>query len=130
MSSEPSVRPGTGVARSESPTFVDTDAVLLGMQTVVGRKWHPVIVSHLLEEALGFSDLKGRIDGISSKVLSESLADLEDAGLVCRDLLSDQPVRVEYSLTDRGAAMEPLVAEMVAWGSEHLPAARREPEGR
>jgi DNA-binding HxlR family transcriptional regulator len=113
---------------SGTPVFADADEIILSMQEIVGRKWQPIILYHLLDEGpLGFSALKGRVSGISSKMLSESLTDLEDAGLVSRTLLSDQPLRVEYSLTDRGASLEPLLAEMVAWGSEHDVTADEEP---
>jgi DNA-binding HxlR family transcriptional regulator len=102
------------------PLFTDAESVLHSMQDVVGRKWHPILVYYLLTDGpLGFSALKNRVDGISSKMLSESLSDLEAADLVTRDLLNDQPVRVEYTLTDRGEALEPLITEMVRWGSEH-----------
>ena len=107
------------------PLFTDTETVLHGMQDIVGRKWHPILVYYLLTDGpLGFSALKNRVEGISSKMLSESLSDLEDADLVTRDLLNDHPVRVEYTLTDRGEALEPLITEMVRWGSEHGEAAR------
>nr|WP_267638514.1 helix-turn-helix domain-containing protein [Halovenus rubra] len=90
------------------------------MQDIVGRKWHPILVYRLLDDGpLGFSALKERVDGISSKMLSESLDELQAEGLVSRKLLNDQPVRVEYSLTARGRSLEPLVTEMVQWGSEH-----------
>jgi DNA-binding HxlR family transcriptional regulator len=68
---------------------------------------------------MGFSTLKGRIDGISSKMLSETLTDLEEAGLVDRTQLTDQPVRVEYTLTDRGRSLESVITEMVKWGSQY-----------
>jgi DNA-binding HxlR family transcriptional regulator len=68
---------------------------------------------------MGFSALKDRVDDISSKMLSESLDDLEAAGLVDRRLLSDKPVRVEYELTEDGRSLEPLITEMVNWGAEH-----------
>ena len=120
MSSEsPSqtAQPSIGV---DVPRFADPQQAIRSMQDVVGRKWHPILVYHLLDAGpLGFSALKDRVDGISSKMLSESLDDLQTAGLVSRTLLSDQPVRVEYSLTTRGRALEPLVSEMVRWGSEH-----------
>ena len=105
---------------SRARLFTDPTATLLDLQDVVGRKWHLVLVYHLLETGpQGFSALKERIDGISSKMLSESLEDLEDRGIVTRELLSERPVRVEYDLTERGAALEPLVTAMVAWGTEY-----------
>jgi DNA-binding HxlR family transcriptional regulator len=100
--------------------FTDVEPTLLSMQEIVGRKWQPIIVHHLLVTGpSGFSSLKGGIDRISSKMLSESLDDLERAGLVDRTLLSDQPVRVEYSLTDRGLSLEPLIEELLQWGTVH-----------
>jgi DNA-binding HxlR family transcriptional regulator len=52
-------------------------------------------------------------------MLSESLSALEESGLVSRELLDDQPVRVEYTLTDRGRALDGIITEMMAWGTEH-----------
>jgi DNA-binding HxlR family transcriptional regulator len=120
MSSEsPSQTAGTSLG-VELPRFADPQQAIRSMHDVLGRKWHPILLYHLLDDGpLGFSALKDRTDGISSKMLSESLDDLQSAGLVSRELLSDQPVRVEYSLTARGQALEPLLAEMVRWGSEH-----------
>ncbi|MFB6184441.1 MAG: winged helix-turn-helix transcriptional regulator [Haloarculaceae archaeon] len=89
--------------------------------TLIGKKWHPVIVHRLLQEGpLGFNALKSAVDGISSKVLSDSLSDLEDARLVDREIVSEKPFRVEYSLTDRGADLEDVVTAMAEWGDRHL----------
>ncbi|MHB9288147.1 winged helix-turn-helix transcriptional regulator [Halobacteriales archaeon Cl-PHB] len=89
--------------------------------TLIGKKWHPVIVHRLLQDGpMGFNDLKDDVDGISSKVLSDSLSDLEEAKLVERDVVSEKPFRVEYSLTERGADLEPVVRSMAEWGQEHL----------
>lgn len=88
---------------------------------MIGKKWHPVIVHQLLEtEGLGFNRLKERIDGISGKVLSESLQDLEARGLVDREVVSDRPLRVSYSLTSRGRDLAPVVEAMADWGKKHL----------
>ena len=107
---------------SRATLFADPTATLLDLQPVVGRKWHPVIVYHLLDEGpLGFSALKDRVDGVSSKMLSESLETLETRGIVTRELLSERPVRVEYALTERGTALEDVVTAMVAWGDEYGP---------
>ncbi|WP_255151733.1 winged helix-turn-helix transcriptional regulator [Halorarius halobius] len=90
--------------------------------TVIGKKWHPVIVHRLLDEPRGFNDLQRAVDGISSKVLSDSLESLEDHGLVERTVVSEKPFRVEYALTERGRSLRPVIEEMQAWGSDHLAA--------
>jgi DNA-binding HxlR family transcriptional regulator len=96
--------------------------------TLIGKKWHPVIVHRLLDTGpLGFNALKEEVDGISSKVLSDSLEDLEEKTLVDRAIISEKPFRVEYSLTDREESLAPVVYEMREWGMEHLsPAEDRE----
>jgi DNA-binding HxlR family transcriptional regulator len=89
--------------------------------TLIGKKWHPVIVHRLLENGpMGFNDLKTEVDGVSSKVLSDSLDDLEEKGLVDRAIVSEKPFRVEYSLTDRGDSLEPVIHALRDWGREHL----------
>jgi len=89
--------------------------------TLIGKKWHPVIIHRLLENGpSGFNELKTDVDGISSKVLSDSLEDLQDNGLVDRSVVKEQPFRVQYSLTERGASLEPVISEMAAWGEAHL----------
>jgi len=125
MSSEPHAGEPTeaGGARGldRVPLFADPDATLLAMQRVVGRKWQPVVLYHLFEAgSLGFSALKRRVDGVSSKMLSETLDSLEEADLVERSVISDKPVRVEYAPTEAGRSLEPLVGEMVRWGADHL----------
>ena len=88
---------------------------------VLGKKWHPVIVHRLIEAGpLGFNRLKERVDGISSTVLSDSLDDLEDSGIVDRAVISEKPYRVEYSLTERGQALRPVIAALGEWGATHL----------
>lgn len=89
--------------------------------TLIGKKWHPVIVHRLLRNgASGFSELQNDVDGISSKVLSESLDDLEEKGLVARKVIDEKPVRVQYSLTDAGESLESVVMALAEWGDEYL----------
>lgn len=89
--------------------------------TLLGRKWHPVILHRLLEhDRLGYNELLEEVDGISSKVLSESLEHLEDHGLVDRTVVSERPFRVEYTLTSAGESTEPIIQAMGDWGSEYL----------
>ena len=89
--------------------------------TLIGKKWHTVVIHRLLDDGpLGFNALKAEVGGISSKVLSDVLEDLEEKGLVDREIVNEKPVRVEYSLTDLGESLEPVIREMAAWGEEHL----------
>lgn len=88
---------------------------------LIGKKWHPVIVHRLLEHGpLGFNALKAEINEISSTVLSNSLEDLEDNGLVNRAIVSEKPFRVEYSLTEHGASLNRIIDAMDAWGENYL----------
>jgi DNA-binding HxlR family transcriptional regulator len=91
--------------------------------SVLGKKWHPVIISRLLDAGpLGFNELKSQLDGISDKVQSESLDDLEDHGIVERTVIDDKPVRVEYSLTPLGEQLELVITAMEQWGDRYLAA--------
>lgn len=94
---------------------VTTTAILLG------KKWHPVIIHRLLNHGpSGFNELKEAVDGISSKVLSDSLEDLDEKQLVHREIINEKPFRVQYSLTDHGESLEPVIDAMRDWGQEHL----------
>ncbi|GAA5049042.1 winged helix-turn-helix transcriptional regulator [Haladaptatus pallidirubidus] len=89
--------------------------------TLIGKKWHPVIIHRLLEYGpSGFNELKRAVDGISSKVLSDSLEDLESKQLVSREIVNEKPVRVEYSLTKHGESLRPVIVSMRDWGTEYL----------
>jgi len=93
---------------------------LFEMNEVLGRKWLLIILYQLLiEEPQGFSQLKSNIAGISGKMLSDCLNDLEEAGLIERAVLKEKPIRVEYSLTERGQALEPVLVRMMEWAKDH-----------
>jgi len=88
---------------------------------VLGRKWHPAIVYHLLDDQpLRFSELEDRIHTVSGKVLSESLEDLEEKGLVERTVSDGRPIKVEYRLTEHGTELRPVIEAMVEWGEQYL----------
>ncbi|GGM72796.1 DNA-binding HxlR family transcriptional regulator [Halarchaeum rubridurum] len=91
--------------------------------TLIGKKWHPVIIHRLLVNGpAGFNELQDEVDGISSKVLSESLDDLEAKGLLDREVIEEKPIRVRYSLTETGESLETVVLALAEWGDEHLEA--------
>jgi DNA-binding HxlR family transcriptional regulator len=100
--------------------FTNPSDVFDDVQSVLGRKWQLRIVYQLLEHGpMGFSELKTELVGVSSKMLSESLTTLEEDGIVDREVVSEQPFRVEYSLTERGEALEPVVSSAIQWGTQY-----------
>ena len=109
-------------------SYSHTQQVLIEMADLLGHKWHPVILQQLVAtEECGFSDLHAAIDDISNKMLSDSLTTLEEHGLVERVVVSEKPVRVRYSLTDRGRELVPALDAMVDWGRDHLSTAEPAP---
>ncbi|ELY45901.1 winged helix-turn-helix transcriptional regulator [Natronorubrum bangense] len=94
-------------AKERSQELVEGNNQLVTASNVLGRKWHSTIVYQLLDAGLqGFGDLKARIGGISRKVLSESLTNLGEQGIVEQLVLETKPVRVEYSLTSAGRELQ------------------------
>lgn len=88
---------------------------------LIGKKWYPVIIHRLLQfGTLRFNELQREVDGISSRVLSDNLEDMEEKQLVERTIVNAKPVEVEYALTDRGASLEPVIEAMVEWGETYL----------
>jgi len=94
---------------------------LTATANMMSKKWHPVIIHRLLQKGpMGFNDLKKEVGGISSKVLSESLEDLEEKEVLNRKVVNQKPFRVKYDLTDRGRQLESTIDEMIAWGRDNL----------
>lgn len=88
---------------------------------IIASKWHPGIVARLLEEGpLRFNELQERLDGISGKVLTDSLADLTDDGVVERRVVSESSKRVEYDLTPHGRDLQSVIEALAEWGERHL----------
>jgi len=86
---------------------------------VLSGKWHPVVVSVLVDGPRGFAALEDAAADVSSPVLSSTLKRLEANGVVERSVVSERPHRVEYALTERGRALEPVVDAMAAWGEQY-----------
>lgn len=93
---------------------------------LIAKKWHPVVLRVLaLDGPTGFSDLQDRLEPISGKVLTDSLEDLQDNDLVRRQVIRESPLRVEYALTERGEAFQPVLDALAEWGETHLDSERR-----
>jgi DNA-binding HxlR family transcriptional regulator len=86
----------------------------------IGGKWKLIIVFWLAESPKHFAGIRREMPGISQKVLTQQLRELVDDGIVNRRTTGPVPAPVEYSLTDYGRAMMPLVEEIRRWGRAHL----------
>jgi DNA-binding HxlR family transcriptional regulator len=87
---------------------------------LIGGRWTGAIVRAMLAGVARFSALKDAIPGLSDRMLSERLKELEAAGVVEREVTPSTPVRVEYRLTPKGRALAGAVEEISAWASEWL----------
>jgi DNA-binding HxlR family transcriptional regulator len=99
-------------------------ALDLGFEQIRG-KWKAVILCHLDEGPKRFLALQRMTGGISQKVLNESLREMEDEGLIHKQVYPETPPRVEYSLTDKGAKLVPALRVIEAWAREYYPETRQ-----
>ncbi|MCL2397420.1 MAG: helix-turn-helix transcriptional regulator [Defluviitaleaceae bacterium] len=86
---------------------------------LIGNKWKPLILRDILAGPKRFGELQKSLQGISQKVLTDNLRDLEDDGILTRTVYPEVPPRVEYSLSDLGEAMRPIIAAMESWGKKY-----------
>lgn len=84
---------------------------------LIGDKWKVLIIRDLRTGTKRFSELKRSVTGISQKVLTANLRDMEENGLVTRTVFPEVPPRVEYSLTELGLSMNPILDAMAEWGA-------------
>lgn len=102
-----------------------TDSAPAGCQSVcpdfheaielIGRRWTGAILCSLIEGPRRFGELGKVVPGLSDRLLSQRLRELEDQGLVQREVEAGTPVRVTYSLTETGQALGPAIRELKAW---------------
>ena len=84
--------------------------------TLIGSKWKVLILRDLLSGTKRFGELKKSIGNVSQKVLTAQLRDMEECGLVNRKVYAEVPPRVEYSLTELGMSLKPILDSMLVWG--------------
>lgn len=84
--------------------------------TLIGDKWKVLILRDLITGTKRFGELKKSIGSVSQKVLTAQLRDMEESGLVSRKVYAEVPPRVEYSLTELGKSLKPILDAMQSWG--------------
>lgn len=86
---------------------------------LIGSKWKLLIIRNLLERPWRFNELKKNLEGISQKVLMDSLRAMEEDGIITRTVYPEVPPRVEYALSDLGESMRPILTAMQEWGDNY-----------
>lgn len=86
---------------------------------VIGGKWKPIILWEMERGVLRFGELKRTIAGITQKMLTQQLRELEEDGIIWRKVYPEVPPRVEYGISDYGKSLRVILNEMAAWGLEH-----------
>ena len=105
-----------------------SDTICSRFQTaadLVGKRWTALIVQQLEPKPRRYRELAEALDVVSERMLIQRLRELERAGVVERRLIDDQPVRVEYRLTDKGRALGRVVGGLQRWAEKWVPTPAR-----
>lgn len=85
---------------------------------LLGKRWTGLILRSLMEGPRRFSEIRAYVDGLSDRLLSERLQELEAAGIVERRVHAQRPIAVDYSLTPKGVALRPVVEAIQTWANQ------------
>ena len=93
---------------------------------LIGNKWKLLIIRNLLQRPWRFNELQKSLDGVSQKVLTDSLRSMEADGIITRTVYAEVPPRVEYALSELGESMRPILESMQTWGENYKAMMMRE----
>lgn len=85
---------------------------------IIGRRWTGAIIRSMLAGASRYSEIVSAVPGLSDRLLSERLKELESEGIVARSVTPSTPVRIDYTLTEKGLALASVVREVADWASK------------
>ena len=105
----------TGTTTEQYTTFCPVNTTL----SVIGGKWKVLILYHLVEQTQRFNELRRLLPEITQRMLTLQLRELEEDGLIHREVYPVVPPKVEYSLTDFGRTLLPVIGSMHQWGVEY-----------
>ena len=97
---------------------------------LIGSKWKLLIMRNLLVRPWRFNESQRSLDGISQKVLTDSLRSMEADGIVTRTVYPEVPPRVEYALSELGESMRPIMDAMAAWGTDYKAREKKISDGK
>lgn len=108
-------------AEQSAVTGLDYRCPVEATLDVIGGKWKVVILYHLTNDGTHrFAILRRKIPGVSERMLTQQLRELEDDGIVHREVYTEVPPKVKYSLTEYGKTLRPITEVMCKWGKRHV----------
>ena len=116
----------TSIATKSSPKLELPPCPVETTLTLISDKWKVLILRDLMPGTKRFGELRKSIGHVSQKVLTAQLRQMEESGLVSRKVYAEVPPRVEYSLTELGHSLKPILDAMWAWGENY----KRQNEGK
>ncbi|AEI49162.1 winged helix-turn-helix transcriptional regulator [Runella slithyformis] len=100
--------------------FDEESCPVTATMKVLGGKWKPILINAIyLTAPARFGELKRSVVGITQSMLTQQLRELEDDGLISRKIYAEIPPRVEYTLTEFGLTLSPIMQSMAKWGEEY-----------
>lgn len=111
-----STAPSDSNTRTDS-SFDEAECAVEVTVALIGGKWKPILLFHLLDGPLRYSALQRLVPRASDRMLTRSLRELEADGLISRNVFAEVPPRVEYTLTLAGRSLVPILQAMSAWGA-------------
>ncbi len=105
--------------KKNKPIIDVYNCVVRATMDVIGGKWKPIILYYLKEGTQRFGELQRLIPHITKKMLTQQLRELEQDEIIERKVYHQVPPKVEYSLSEYGKSLKPVLEAMAAWGSEH-----------
>lgn len=87
--------------------------------SLIGSKWKLLIIRNLLNRPWRFNELQKNLEGISQKVLTDSLRPMESDGIITRTVFPEVPPHVEYALSPLGESLRPIINSMAVWGTDY-----------
>lgn len=90
------------------------------LSAFLGKRWTTLILRVLLEGEFRFSEIMETVPGLSSRLLTERLKEMEEMGLVLREVRNEYPIKVEYTLTEKGKDLEPIIKEMQSYADQWI----------
>jgi DNA-binding HxlR family transcriptional regulator len=104
----------------EKIIFDENSCPVTATMKVLGGKWKPILINTIyLTAPARFGELKRSVKGITQSMLTQQLRELEEDGIISRKIYAEIPPRVEYTLTEFGLTLSPIMLSMAAWGKEY-----------